>query len=102
MMTCLRHGVLLAAVWLAMPAAHAAEQIVGSNYTVAANGMPYGIAMEKNFFRQESADISGILSSAGGGSTVRTMLGGDLADGEIDWSKIVDTSFLPDDLNSRK
>lgn len=62
----------------------AAEQIVVSNYGVAANGMPYAIAMEKGFFQQEGADVSGILSSSGGGTTVRTMLGGNLAYGEID------------------
>jgi len=46
----------------------AAEQIVVSNYGVAANGMPYAIAMEKGFFKEEGADVSGILSSSGGGT----------------------------------
>ena len=64
--------------------AHAAEQIVVSNYGVAANGMPYAIAMEKGFFQQEGADVSGILSSSGGGTTVRNLLGGNLAYGEVD------------------
>ena len=35
-------------------------------------------AMENEFFQQEGADISGILSSSGGGTTVRIMLGGNL------------------------
>jgi NitT/TauT family transport system substrate-binding protein len=64
--------------------ATAAEQIVVSNYGIAANGMPYAIAMEKGFFKEEGADVSGILSSSGGGTTVRNMLGGNLAYGEID------------------
>ncbi len=75
---------LLATLLLGAPAARAAEQIVVSNYGVAANGMPYAVAMEKGFFQQEGADISGILSSSGGGTTVRIMLGGNLAYGEID------------------
>lgn len=74
---------VLGTLLLGMSAAEAAEQIVVSNYGVAANGMPYAIAMEKGFFHQEGADISGILSSDGGGSTVRIMLGGNLAYGEI-------------------
>ena len=74
---------LLGTLLLTQPAARAAEQIVVSNYGVAANGMPYAVAMEKGFFQQEGADISGILSSDGGGSTVRVMLGGNLAYGEI-------------------
>jgi len=61
-----------------------AEQIVVSNYGVAANGMPYAIAMEKGFFKEAGADISGILSSSGGGTTVRNLLGGNLPYGEID------------------
>src|SRR5258708_18639364 len=62
----------------------AGEQIVVSNFGVAANGMPYAIAMEKGFFKAEGADVSGILSSSGGGTTVRNLLGGNLAYGEVD------------------
>jgi NitT/TauT family transport system substrate-binding protein len=61
-----------------------AEQIVVSNYGVAANGMPYAIAMAKGFFKEEGADVSGILSSAGGGTTVRNLMTGHLSFGEID------------------
>jgi len=64
--------------------AMAAEQIVVSNFGVAANGMPYAIAMEKGFFKAEGADVSGMLSSAGGGTTVRNLMTGHLSFGEID------------------
>src|ERR1700732_2407220 len=64
--------------------AMAAEQIVVSNFGVAANGMPYAIAMAKGFFKAEGADISGVLSSAGGGTTGRNLMTGHLAYGEID------------------
>jgi NitT/TauT family transport system substrate-binding protein len=60
-----------------------AEEIVVSNYGVTTNGMPFAVAMAKGFFKQQGADVSGILSSDGGGTTVRTMLGGNLAYGEI-------------------
>ena len=50
---------------LAFTAPAKAEQIVVSNYGVAANGMPYAIAVEKGFFKQEGADVTGILSSSG-------------------------------------
>ena len=104
---------LLGAFLLGAPAAIAVEQIVVTNYGVAANGVPYAVAMEKGFFKQEGADISGILSSDGGGSTVRVMLGGmdrmiqaqtmvGAFSGTVDWSKLVDTSFLPDDLKPYK
>jgi NitT/TauT family transport system substrate-binding protein len=80
-------GAFLLAQMLAMGLpghANAAEQIVVSNYGIAANGMPYAIALEKGFFKEEGADVSGILSSNGGGTTVRNLLGGNLAYGEID------------------
>jgi NitT/TauT family transport system substrate-binding protein len=64
--------------------AMAAEQIVVSNFGVAANGMPYAIAMDKGFYKAEGADVSGILSSAGGGTTVRNLMTGHLSFGEID------------------
>jgi NitT/TauT family transport system substrate-binding protein len=60
-----------------------AEEIVVSNYGVSANGMPYAVALAKGFFKAQGADVTGILSSDGGGTTVRTLLGGNLAYGEI-------------------
>jgi NitT/TauT family transport system substrate-binding protein len=65
------------------PGAVRAEEIVVSNYGVSANGMPYAVALAKGFFKAQGADVTGILSSDGGGTTVRTMLGGNLAYGEI-------------------
>lgn len=65
------------------PLAARAEEIVVSNYGVTTNGMPFAVAMAKGFFKQQGADVTGILSSDGGGTTVRTMLGGNLAYGEI-------------------
>lgn len=74
-----------ALVWTAAGgAAQAAQQIVVSNYGVAANGMPYAVALAKGFFKQAGADVSGILSSQGGGTTIRNLQGGGLDYGEVD------------------
>ena len=72
-----------ALVFALLPLGASAEEIVVSNYGVTTNGMPYAVAMAKGFFKQQGADVTGILSSDGGGTTVRTMLGGNLAYGEI-------------------
>jgi NitT/TauT family transport system substrate-binding protein len=64
--------------------AKAAQQIVVSNYGIAANGMPYAVALAKGFFKQAGADVSGILSSQGGGTTIRNLQGGGLDFGEVD------------------
>jgi len=66
-----------------LPLAAHAEEIVVSNYGVTTNGMPYAVAMAKGFFKQQGADVTGILSSDGGGTTVRTLLGGNRAFGEV-------------------
>jgi NitT/TauT family transport system substrate-binding protein len=80
----LRVGVFALVVALLPLRAMAQEQIVVSNFGVAANGMPYAIAMAKGFFKDEGADVGGVLSSAGGGTTVRNLMTGHLAYGEID------------------
>src|SRR5581483_12443614 len=76
-----------------------AEQIVVSNYGVAANGMPYAIAMEKGLFKQEGADVTGILSSSGGGTTIRNLLGGNLDYGEVDLAGTVAAIDRGNDLH---
>ena len=76
-------GFLTAFALVVLPLAAEADEIVVSNYGVTTNGMLYAVAMAKGFFKQQGADVTGILSSDGGGTTVRTMLGGNLAYGEI-------------------
>jgi NitT/TauT family transport system substrate-binding protein len=66
-----------------------AEEIVVSNYGVTTNGMPFAVAMEKGFFKEFNANVTGILTSDGGGTTIRNLLGGKLAYGEAAPSAIV-------------
>jgi NitT/TauT family transport system substrate-binding protein len=63
--------------------AAAAEEIVVSNYGVSANGMPFAIAMEKGYFKDEGISVTGIITSAGGGTTLRNMLAGNAPYGEV-------------------
>ena len=85
--------------FLALASAAQAEQIVVSNYGIAANGMPYAIAMEKGFFKEEGADVTGILSSNGGGTTIRNLLGGNLDYGEVDLAGTVTAIEQGNDLH---
>src|SRR5258708_38333193 len=77
-------------VALALVAAQAAraEQIVVSNYAVTTNGMPFAVAMDKGYFKEFGANVDGILTSDGGGTTVRNRLGGKLAHAEAAVSAI--------------
>jgi len=81
--------IFLSALLLGASMHAAAEQVVVSNYGVTTNGMPFAVAMEKGFFKDFKADVDGILSSDGGGTTIRNMLGGKLAYGEAAVSAIV-------------
>lgn len=67
----------------ALASAALAEEIVVSNYGVSANGMPFAVAMEKGYFKDEGINVTGIITSAGGGTTLRNMLAGNAPYGEV-------------------
>lgn len=77
-----RAGLALAAA-ATLATAAGAEEIVVSNYGVSANGMPFAIAMEKGYFKDEGINVTGIITSAGGGTTLRNMLAGNAPYGEV-------------------
>lgn len=66
-----------------------AEEIVVSNYGVSANGMPFAVAMEKGFFKEEGANVTGIITSAGGGTSLRNMIAGNVPYGEVSPNVVV-------------
>ena len=66
-----------------------AEEIVVSNYGVSANGMPFAVAMAKGYFKDEGANVTGIVTSAGGGTTLRNMLAGNVPYGEVSPNVVV-------------
>ncbi len=76
-------------VVLAFASPSRAEDIVISNYGVSANGMPYAVAMAKGYFKAEGADVTGILSSAGGGTTLRNMLAGSAPYAEVNPNAVI-------------
>ena len=70
-------------------AAARAETITVTHYGSAFYGAPYAVAMDKGMFRQHGIDITGILTSSGGGTSVRNMLASDLPFGEVALSAAV-------------
>jgi NitT/TauT family transport system substrate-binding protein len=46
-------------------------------------GVPYAIAKEKGYFKEGGLDVTGFLTSAGGGTTVRNALASELPYGEV-------------------
>jgi NitT/TauT family transport system substrate-binding protein len=59
------------------------ETITVTHWGAAFYGAPYAVAMEKGFFKAKGVDVTGILTSTGGGTSVRNTLAGDLPFGEV-------------------
>jgi NitT/TauT family transport system substrate-binding protein len=82
-MTTLLRRLALAIVCLLAAGAARAETITVTHWGAAFYGAPYAVAMAKGFFKQHGVDITGVLTSQGGGTSVRNTLAGDLPYGEV-------------------
>ena len=60
-----------------------AETLTVTHWGSAFYGAPYAVALEKGFFKKRGLDITGFLTSAGGGTSVRNTLAGELPFGEV-------------------
>jgi NitT/TauT family transport system substrate-binding protein len=74
-------GAALFAVGNATPAA--ADSITVTHWGAAFYGAPYAVGMAKGFFKARGVDVTGVLTSTGGGTSVRNTLAGDLPFGEV-------------------
>ena len=82
-----------------MVASASAEEIAVGNYGVSANGMPFGVALAKGYFKDEGLNITGLISSAGGGTSLRNMLaGGGVPYGEVNPGVVVSAILAGADL----
>ena len=82
-------GAALAAAGVLAPSLAHAEQISVTHWGALMYGAPYAVAMAKGFFKDAGVDIDGILTSRGGGTTVRNVLAGGLPYGEVALSAAV-------------
>jgi NitT/TauT family transport system substrate-binding protein len=60
-----------------------AEKLVISQYGKLTGTLPWAIALKKGFFKEEGLNIDDIVSSSGGGTSLRNMLAGDLPYAEM-------------------
>src|ERR1700731_5452729 len=66
-----------------------AEDILVTQYKADPSGAPYGVAIDKGFFKAAGVDITGVISGEGGGSSVRAVLASDLGYGETSPAGII-------------
>jgi NitT/TauT family transport system substrate-binding protein len=75
-------GLAAAMVGWKAPAAQA-ETITVTHWGGQFYGVPYAVAMDKGFFKNNGVDVTGILTAAGGGTAVRNTLAGGIPFGEV-------------------
>lgn len=63
--------------------AAAPSQIVVTHYAAQLYGAPYTLAQDKGWFKEAGVNISGIISSKGGSTSVRNLMAGDTLFGEV-------------------
>jgi NitT/TauT family transport system substrate-binding protein len=74
----------------AFPMQSPAETITVTHWGSAFYGAPYAVSIEKGFFKKYGADITGVLTSQGGGTSVRDTLAGELPFGEVSLAAAVE------------
>ncbi len=73
--------IIAAALLLALPVR--ADEISVTQWGASLYGAPFAVAIENGDFKKAGIDITGIVGSAGGGTSVRNVLAGDTPYGEV-------------------
>src|SRR6476659_7335580 len=81
--------IIIAALALASLAPVEAADLLVTQYKNDPSGAPYGIALEKGFFKNHGLEITGIISGAGGGSSVRNAMTSDLGYGDVTAAPVI-------------
>jgi NitT/TauT family transport system substrate-binding protein len=77
-----RLSALVVALCIAAPLPALAEDILVTQYKADPSGAPYGIGLEKGYFQKAGVDVTGVISGAGGGASVRAVIASALGYGE--------------------
>jgi NitT/TauT family transport system substrate-binding protein len=81
--------VVLAALLLVSAAPAVAEDVVVTQYKADPSGAAFAVAIDKGFFKQAGIDITGVISGAGGGTSVRSAIASDLGFGEVSPAPVI-------------
>ncbi len=76
-----RSGLVAALLILAAPAR--AEDVVITQFGAAFAGNPFAVALDGGYFKRANVNITGIVSGAGGGTSVRNVIASELGYGEV-------------------
>ena len=82
-MSILKRLLLVAAVVMVAPLAARAEQVTVTHWGVLLYGTPYAVAIDKGYYKEAGLDIDGVITSHGGGTTMRNVMASSLPYGEV-------------------
>ena len=82
-MRSLRSGAVAVAFCLAAATPLHAEDVLVTQYKADPSGAPYGVAIDKGFFKKAGVDITGVVAGSGGGSSVRNAMATTLGYGDV-------------------
>jgi NitT/TauT family transport system substrate-binding protein len=77
-----RLSALVVALCVAAPLPALADDILVTQYKADPSGAPYGIGIEKGYFKKAGVDITGVIAGEGGGASVRAVIASTLGFGE--------------------
>jgi NitT/TauT family transport system substrate-binding protein len=88
-MSKIKSSITIAALCLLAAAPAQAEDILITQYKADPSGAPYGVAIAKGFFKKAGIDITGVISGAGGGTSVRSAIASDLGFGDVSPAPVI-------------
>jgi NitT/TauT family transport system substrate-binding protein len=85
----LEASIVIAALCAFASVPASAEDIVITQYKADPSGAPYGVAIEKGFFNKAGINITGVISGAGGGTSVRSAIASELGFGDVSPAPVI-------------
>ena len=74
---------------MAATVAAQAERITVTHWGVLMYGAPYAVAIEKGYYKEAGVDIDGVLTSKGGGTTLRNVMAAEMPYGEVALAAVI-------------
>jgi len=82
-------AVCVSGLWLAASGPARAEDVLVTQYKADPSGAPFAVAIAKGFFKQAGIDITGVISGAGGGASVRAAMASSLGYGDVSPAPVI-------------
>ncbi len=90
--------ILAISLYFSATAALKAEEVLVTQYKNDPTGAPFGIALEKGFFKKAGADITGVISGEGGGTSIRNVIASELGYGDVSPASVIAAILEGQDL----